>query len=219
MPQVQIIRRRRLKYVRLSVRDAATVRLTVPHAYTQTEIDRLLAAKRQWIVGKLMLMRERDERRESSPDLYLGKPLSIIADPDLRIPHRYDATTGTVYVRALPSISIKSELHRWYRSQAKKLLPGRVAALAARAGFHYRRVSIRGQRSRFGSCSSKGNISLNWKLMRCPLPIIDYVIFHELAHLKEMNHSRKFWAIVAELCPSYKEGKQWLKDHDHVLGE
>jgi predicted metal-dependent hydrolase len=77
---------------------------------------------------------------------------------------------------------------------------------------------VRNQRSRWGSCSRRGTISLNWRLIQTPVSVRDYVILHELAHLKEMNHSKRFWREVARLCPDYKEAENWLKRHSGEFG-
>jgi predicted metal-dependent hydrolase len=78
-------------------------------------------------------------------------------------------------------------------------------------------VTVRNQRSRWGSCSRRGTISLNWRLVQTPLFVRDYLVLHELAHLKEMNHSRRFWSEVARLCPDFPEAERWLKQHSRLL--
>ena len=93
----------------------------------------------------------------------------------------------------------------------------RVRELAARHHLSVRRVTIRSQRSRWGSCSPRGTISLNWRLVQTPPWVRDYLVLHELAHLREMNHSRRFWAEVARLCPNYREAERWLKEHADLL--
>ncbi len=104
-------------------------------------------------------------------------------------------------------------LEAWYRQQAERLIKKRADELCPRLGVTYGRLSIRGARTRWGSCSRKGNLNLNWKLMMLPEPVIDYVVIHELAHLKEMNHSKKFWDLVAEHCPQWRKHGKRLKDH------
>jgi predicted metal-dependent hydrolase len=79
-------------------------------------------------------------------------------------------------------------------------------------------VSVRNQRSRWGSCSARGTVSLNWRLVRTPDNVRDYIILHELAHLREMNHSDRFWARVAETCPGWREAERWLKRHGSLVG-
>ena len=103
--------------------------------------------------------------------------------------------------------------------RAKKELPPRVRQYAERMGVTYGRITIRNQRTRWGSCSSKGNLNFNCLLMLTPEEVQDYVIVHELAHRVEMNHSPRFWAIVAAVLPDYKKQRQWLKKEGAILIE
>ncbi len=95
---------------------------------------------------------------------------------------------------------------------AKEQIPRRVAYFARQMGVTYGRVTIREQKTRWGSCSSKDNLNFNWKLMLMPEDVLDYVVVHELAHRREMNHSERFWAIVAEVLPDYRERRRRLKE-------
>lgn len=97
--------------------------------------------------------------------------------------------------------------------QALQVIPERVRYYAPLVGVTYGRITIRNQRTRWGSCSSKGNLNFNCLLMLMPPEILDYVVVHELAHRKEMNHSPAFWAIVESVLPDYRERRQWLKEH------
>jgi predicted metal-dependent hydrolase len=102
---------------------------------------------------------------------------------------------------------------------AKQELPGLVARLAGQHGFggDVKRVTVRNQKTRWGSCSSCGTISLNWRLIQTPDFVRDYIILHELAHLRHMNHSVRFWQEVKRLCPDHARAEQWLKDHRQML--
>lgn len=97
--------------------------------------------------------------------------------------------------------------------QAKQVIPERVAYYAGMIGVTYGRIAIRHQKTRWGSCSSKGNLNFNCLLMLMPGEIIDYVVVHELCHRKQMNHSRDFWALVEEILPDYKVRRKWLKEN------
>ena len=108
-------------------------------------------------------------------------------------------------------------LERWYRTEAARLINERTDKLSSDMGISYKRIVIRGQKTRWGSCSRKKNLSFNWKLIMAPQPVLDYVIIHELIHLKEMNHSKKFWELVAQYCPGWREHKKWLKQHEADL--
>jgi predicted metal-dependent hydrolase len=96
-------------------------------------------------------------------------------------------------------------------------LPPRVLELAAAHGIEVSRVSVRNQKSRWGSCSRRGTISLNWRLIQAPIFVRDYIILHELAHRRQMNHSASFWREVRSLCPDYLEAERWLKQHANLL--
>ncbi len=101
--------------------------------------------------------------------------------------------------------------------QAKAIIPQRAEYFAKIMGVKFNRISIKLQVSRWGSCSAKGNLNFNCLLMLCPQEVQDYVIIHELCHLKELNHSQKFWNEVAKYCPDYKAHKQWLKVNGTML--
>jgi predicted metal-dependent hydrolase len=106
---------------------------------------------------------------------------------------------------------------RAYKKQAEALLPGRVAYWSERMRLTPTGLSIRGQRTRWGSCGPDGKINLNWKLVGAPARVADYVIIHELAHLREANHSSRFWKIVEDFCPDYRELRKWLKHNQYEL--
>ena len=102
-------------------------------------------------------------------------------------------------------------------TRAKRIIPQRVRHYAEIMGLRYGRITIRMQKSRWGSCSSKGNLNFNCLLMRTPDEIIDYVVVHELCHLKEMNHSDRFWAEVEKIIPDYRQRRKWLRDHQEDI--
>lgn len=101
--------------------------------------------------------------------------------------------------------------------QTRKTVTSRAAYFAPIMGVDYGRISIRKQKTRWGSCSSKGNLNFNCLLALVPAEVLDYVVVHELCHRKEMNHSPRFWAQVAKLIPDYKEKRKWLKDNGRAL--
>ena len=101
--------------------------------------------------------------------------------------------------------------------EALKVIPERVRYFAPLVGVSYGRITIRNQRSKWGSCSGKGNLNFNCLLMLTPRSVLDYVVVHELCHRKEMNHSPRFWAEVEKILPDYKISRKWLKDHGEVI--
>lgn len=111
----------------------------------------------------------------------------------------------------------KLALYKFYKHEGAKYLRRCVEFWAERMSSLPTSISIRGQTSRWGSCSSQGEISLNWKLLAVPPEIIDYVVIHELAHLTHMDHSPRFWAVVAKYHPEFKNAKRWLRQHEAEL--
>ena len=103
--------------------------------------------------------------------------------------------------------------------KAKEIIPRRAACFAARMGVSYGRITIREQKTRWGSCSSKGNLNFNWRLILAPEEVLDYVVVHELAHRREMNHSKAFYAVVEAVLPDYRAARRWLREHGDSLWE
>lgn len=108
-------------------------------------------------------------------------------------------------------------LEKRYRDAAKEYIPKRVAYYHQFTGGHYEKITIRDQKTRWGSCSGTGNLSFNFRLMLAPPRVLDYVVVHELCHLTHMNHSRDFWNMVERILPDYKEQRKWLKENGHTL--
>lgn len=210
----------RAKYVRLEVRPEMGLIVIIPRFYQPERIPDLLREKLRWVSANLKkyehTKRLTNDRVLQCGDTvpYLGREMEVVTQPS-----NGDSDSVTVEQNRLV-VSLKAEsnrldqaLERWYREQVAQLLPEKVERLSVNMGLTCGRLSIRGQKTCWGSCSGKGNISLNWKLIMAPEAVIDYVIIHELAHLKELNHSRMFWQLVSKYCPEWREHKQWLKDH------
>lgn len=118
----------------------------------------------------------------------------------------------------------KKNLPKWgpedyqrYRELAGQVLRRRTAYFADRMGVDYGRITIRDQRTRWGSCSARGNLNFNWRLILAPAEVLDYVVVHELAHRREMNHSGQFWRLVGNVLPDYQARRQWLKKNGELL--
>ncbi len=111
----------------------------------------------------------------------------------------------------------RTALEARYKEAARSYIPKRVAYYHAMTGGTYKRISIRDQKTRWGSCSSKGTLSFNWRLMLAPPAVLDYVVVHELCHLTHMNHSKAFWQAVEAVCPDYRNLRKWLKEHGSEL--
>jgi predicted metal-dependent hydrolase len=116
-----------------------------------------------------------------------------------------------------PRSHIRPLIDQWYRRKAAQELPAQLLALARAHDITVTRVSVRDQRSRWGACSSRGTITLNWRLIQTPDFVREYVLLHELMHRRELNHSRRFWRLVAACCPRHLEARRWLKREGKLL--
>ena len=110
-----------------------------------------------------------------------------------------------------PAVDYRTSVHAHLRRLAERELPPRTRELAQLHGITVRRVTVRAQKTRWGSCSAHGTISLNWRLVQAPPFVLDYLIVHELMHRREMNHSARYWKLVAEAFPRWREAETWLK--------
>ncbi len=109
------------------------------------------------------------------------------------------------------------KLQKFYRQEAEKLVRERIQIWAEQMQLFPKHVRFGNQKSRWGSCSSRGTISINWRLIGAPLYVIDYILIHELAHLQHMNHSERFWTLVRRYCPDYETSEKWLKEKQNAL--
>ena len=202
------------------------VELVVPRRMALRHAEPLIHEKRPWIERTLRRMREA-QRVVPPPRLedggtvpYLGRELRlrVKVEPGRRRPHV--ARRGDIVVVKLGQAGaehLHSALERWYRKRAKIEVADRLNAAVARAGTDYRHLSIRSQRTRWASCSSSGSMSFNWRLLLAPERILEYVIEHEVAHLSVLDHSPRFWRLLAERFPRYREHERWLKRHGPAL--
>ena len=149
----------------------------------------------------------------SSTVLFRGKeyPMRIVADGNPRTRVRIDGGEAIVLVPRATRREVKKAVEAWYRREAEVVIKQSVWRLSRRLGLNVNSVMIRNQRTRWGSCSSSGTLSFNLKLATAPQEVIDYVVLHELMHLREPNHSKRFWRLVEQECPDYRRHRLWLK--------
>jgi predicted metal-dependent hydrolase len=151
---------------------------------------------------------------------FRGESLTLRVDIDPEAPYSVvrESDEGLLLIRSPKDPAKPRELlNAWYQEQAGKLFAERAAFWAERMQLKYRALRIKDQRTLWGSCSREGNINFNWRVVLAPPAVLDYLVIHELAHLREMNHSRRFWALVAAQCPDWKQHRAWLREHSRDL--
>lgn len=208
----------RAKRLRITVAPGQGPELVVPLGTGQRAIDRMVDANRGWILRKA---REMDEIASQSK-LGMDRPGVIWIEgepwPVKRIagskPHAV-LREGSLHLRGPDPLST---LERWYRREARRSLAISVETEAARLGLEPGRLSVRDQRTRWGSCSAKGDLSFSWRLFLAPPEVLRYVVIHELCHLRELNHSPRFWRLLAAAMPEWEAHRDWLSEHSHEIG-
>lgn len=216
----------RARRVRLVVRPETGLEVVVPHGMPASAHEPVLHEKGRWILTTLERV-AREVAAATPPPLVSGRRLpfggrEIALEIRTGAPQgRYRATlSGGTLTLTLPGDQpevARVALERWYRRQAPTIFTERLRICNQHYGFTYGRVSIKGQKSRWGSCSKLGNLNFNWRLLLAPMAVLDYVMMHELCHLKELNHGPRFWKLVARGCPEYAAHRRWLRQHGREL--
>lgn len=215
-----------LRYVRhprarryvLRVGRDGTARVTVPRGGTLAEARAFAVSKTGWIEAQRAWQRLAGQRR--SPWRHGTRILLDGAEAELRISadgRELELGGGRARLRPGEAEELRPAVRRHLLKRARAELPPRVLEASARHGLRVARVVVRDQRSRWGSCSHRREISLNWRLLQAPGFVRDYLIVHELMHLREMNHGTRFWAHVGTACPGWREAEAWLKQHNDLL--
>lgn len=217
---VIFVRHRRARRYILRVLADGTLRVTLPRWGVKRDAWAFVTANRDWIG------RQRAERRRRCPAPAVWTDGTALLVDGVRTVLKVEQTlrnytvllNGEAIAGGLPGLQdVRPAVERWLRARATRELPPRLQALAAARGIVVPRVSIRDQRSRWGSCSPAGTITLNWRLVQAPPFVREYVLIHELMHRKQMNHSRRFWRLVAAHCPRFADARRWLSGEGKSL--
>ncbi len=210
------LERRTRKTVGLKINHNGLI-VHAPTRLSQKELERMLLSKVDWIVKKLQAQQENQLEKfiweDGASLLLLGNTIELSVRLDT-VSRALEYEPGRISV-ALPTpnnqTSIARKVLQWYKKQALTDFSRRIALLAAKLSVETPPLFLSSARSRWGSCNSRGEVRLNWRLLQAPPHIVNYVVAHELAHLKEMNHSAKFWATVERIYPEYKTAEKELK--------
>ncbi|NMA67851.1 MAG: M48 family metallopeptidase [Desulfitobacterium sp.] len=224
--------RKNSRIKRLSIRvTPEKVRVSAPVSTSREEIQIFLQQNQEWILenwGKLQKIARESKREyltgEKVP--YLGKELTLqICDSQgkmIRAIYNIEEESLEIsipqsFTQELREEAVREILEKWYKEKARPYFLQKLSYWSREMGVSYNKFRLKGQKTRWGSCSTLGNINLNWRLIMAPEPVIDYIVIHELSHLIYMDHSKEFWKHVARFCPNYREHRHWLRKNGHTL--
>ena len=219
IPIAQLIRSKR-RSLALEIRPDGVLIVRAPYFVKDSAIQEFVHQKRDWINKVQSRARKQAERCcpkqfiEGEKFFYLGNEygLHIAEDMHGKLLFEDRFILSAVY---LPKARRLFEC--WYREQAFSIFTQRCQWFARPMGVHYQSIKLSRAKHRWGSCHPKGNLCFNWRLIMAPQEIIDYVVVHELAHLRESNHSSRFWALVEKTYPDYRAARKWLKENQFQL--
>jgi len=211
----QVRRSDRARRVRVTVDAVRGVQVVLPRRAPEREAAAAIRELRPWIerrVAELAGARATVAARGDTVP-YLGRTLALVNDSPgrTRVARRGETLLVPAGADRVPA------LERWYRRAARAEIEPRLDRACALAGTSYSRLTIRGQRTRWASCSQRGAMSFNWRLLLAPEAVLDYVIWHEVCHLEVMDHSSRFWRLLASRSPGYREQVRWLRMHGATL--
>jgi predicted metal-dependent hydrolase len=219
---VKIKKNKRVKHLWLKA-DVYGVYAVVPLDYSLEKIHNFIESKKKWILKTSEYYRKLregygEENLAINTISFLGAiyRLQVVKDT---------SSSSTVISDNLKVITFhvtdrrkyKCDIKEWYRRQTARILAERLPVISKKLDLHYNKVSIKSQTSRWGSCSKKRNLNFNLLLAAVPIKVIDYVITHELIHLVELNHSKRFWSLVGSAYPEYKKYREWLNRYGPLI--
>jgi predicted metal-dependent hydrolase len=203
----------RARRVRVSVESDGAVHVTLPRRASAREADEAVRELAPWIERRRRALARAAAEVARTPGTvpYLGDELTLVPQPGRSRVHRRGDTL------LVPTAGRDQALERWYRRAAREEIGPRLDVAVARAGTAYTRLTIRGQRTRWASCSAGGAMSFNWRLLLAPVAVLDYVVEHEVCHLEVMDHSPHFWRLLERRVPDWREHSRWLRRYGSTL--
>jgi len=216
-PDNYTIHFKNVKHVGIRVSHDQQVRIVAPKWLPEQHLENILKKREDWIQKHLHRLRTRKQPVPLAEDQIFFKGKIFHLELKVAFNRLIEIDEEHLIIRAGDLFLEKNHQLAWYRDEARKYFDCKVQDIALRNGFYYNKIFIRSQKTRWGSCSKRKNLSFNWKLIKAPLFVIDYLILHELVHTEFMNHSKQYWQKVHTLCPEYKIAAQWLKEHGGEL--
>jgi predicted metal-dependent hydrolase len=228
LPDYSIRRSTRARRSRLTITDEGDAVVVLPMRAAEADAAELVRRHRRWMANHQRRIHAQRFALEARPPLGAGREILFRGEPHrvvsiAAIDGRTRATVrevdGRIVVTSAPfeSKSTAEILDGWLRDRARAAIEERIAARGPEMGLAPKRITIRDQKTRWGSASKRGTLSFNWRLIMCPPSVLDYLVVHELAHFKVAGHPRSFWRVVDRHFPDTRAARRWLRDHHDEL--
>ena len=223
-------RSKRARNIRLQIDNEGQFTLVAPRLMPKFVIKSFLVKHNSWIqkqwvkIEKQKKLRPKFNYQNGDTFYYFGEKVDLIVNPSDKkrptIKIRDDQMLITLH-RSISKtdgvVAVKKAIESFYRKKAEEVIHDRLQFFNEHYQFKYNRVTLRNQKTRWGSCSHLKNLNFNWRLIMAPIEVIDYMVVHELCHLKEMNHSKRYWNLVAVTIPNHKTVRKWLRENHYLL--
>jgi predicted metal-dependent hydrolase len=214
--------KRRRKTISLCIKENGEIVIRAPFRTSKKEVEEFIKEREAWVVEKLV---EEEKRRKELQKafvpkekfLYLGEAYPLEIDDSDRNDLPLKLSFGNFVLKKDRIEEARSLFVEWYKREAKEKIEGRLRYYGDRFHLFPKGTRITAAKSRWGSCSRDNRLSFSWRIIMAPLKIIDYVLVHELVHIKEKNHSRNFWAALEKILPDYRERRVWLRKNGNRL--
>ncbi len=215
----QLIRSHR-RSISLMINQEAQLIVRAPFSTPQSYIEKAIQQRHAWIIAKQEHFRRKPKAAPKQflageQFLFLGQNYSLEVADDLPKAIMFNET---LKISRMVLNNAREHMFIWYKEQALIYIAQRVDEIAKANDLIYQSVKVNAAQTRWGSCGYQGSLNFSWRLIMAPPRVIDYVIVHELMHIKQRNHSRKFWQEVKSRIPDYKQDEQWLSHNSHLLG-
>ncbi|MTI70908.1 MAG: M48 family metallopeptidase [Firmicutes bacterium] len=214
------------KTLEIQMKSSKNIRILSPKGVKKEKLIDIIENKKQWIIKKIheleVIEKKLGKRKFQTGGifLYLGKEykMKLIFKENIdNIKIKLHNEKLNIYTYTTDKIILKEALKKWYKEKALILLTNRINKYIFKINRPVRKIKVKEQKSRWGSCSSKGDLYFNYKIIMAPIEIIDYIVVHELCHLVHLNHSKRYWGLVKNVLPDYKKHRQWLKENGKEL--
>lgn len=213
------IKRTKRRTIGISINQDFVIKVRAPYWVRNADIESFIISNKLWIEKKILELSRKPKPKEKNyvngeTFLFLGKEIKLCLSPG----NEFILTDeNELLLPALLGNNVRDLLIYWYKKQAEKIIIERCKYISQKFNFKLNKIKINNAKTRWGSCSKKGNVNFTWRLVMTPIEVIDYVIIHELVHLLHHNHSKIYWSTVKQYMPEYKIYEDWLKKNYNLV--